>query len=82
MNAKTLLRHELIGLNVEVISSSNKSLVGLSGKVIDETKNCLILENTKKIPKSQVKLKIKIKEKTFEIEGKKIIGRPEKKKKK
>jgi len=47
-----------IGSNIKVKESQNKYLVGLKGKVIDETKGILILETkkgVKKIIKSQIK---------------------------
>jgi ribonuclease P protein subunit POP4 len=37
-------RHELIGLTVEVIESSDKQLLGLKGCVIDETQKTLTIE--------------------------------------
>ena len=51
-------KKELIGLSIEVISSKNRTLVGLKGKVIDETKNMFTIETQKgikKIMKSQTK---------------------------
>ena len=50
----------MIGSNVEVIESKNKTLVGLKGKVIDQTKNTMTLETKKGIKKiiiSHVKIK-------------------------
>jgi ribonuclease P protein subunit POP4 len=41
---KDLVLHELIGLEVRVASSTNKQLEGLSGKVIDESRNMLKVE--------------------------------------
>lgn len=82
MSVKTLLRHELIGLPIEVVGSTNKSLIGLKGKIIDETKNCIITDKNKKIAKDQVTLKIKFKNQIFKIEGKKLKGRPEERLKK
>jgi ribonuclease P protein subunit POP4 len=38
---QNIFRHELIGLNVEIIESSNSELVGLNGKVVDETRNTI-----------------------------------------
>jgi len=40
-NAKSLPFHELTGLEVEVIESSNRSQVGLSGLVVCETMKML-----------------------------------------
>ncbi|MCD6367930.1 MAG: ribonuclease P protein subunit [Candidatus Aenigmarchaeota archaeon] len=53
---KNLIRHEFIGLEIKVIESKNKNLVGISGKVIDETKNTIKIESRDKkekiIPKN------------------------------
>lgn len=79
MNVRKFVKLELIGLTMEIIEAKNKSLVGLEGKIIDETKNTLTIEQknnkTKKIIKNQViiyfpKQKIKIK-------GKFLTGKPE-----
>lgn len=54
------LGYSLIGSSIEVESSRNASLIGLKGKVIDETKNTITLitpENRqKKIIKAHVKI--------------------------
>ena len=52
---------ELIGAYVKVVQSKNDSLIGVHGKVIDETKNTITLQNSKKIKiiKSHVKLELK-----------------------
>jgi ribonuclease P protein subunit POP4 len=72
---------DFIGLKVEIIDSSNRSLVGLRGLVIGETiKTFVVLtsKGRKIIPKDVVKLKFTTKEgKTFEIEGRKLLKRPE-----
>ncbi|MFQ5887627.1 MAG: ribonuclease P protein subunit, partial [Candidatus Hydrothermarchaeales archaeon] len=39
LTPKNLVRHELIGLETEVVDSTNHSLVGLKGTVVDETQN-------------------------------------------
>ncbi len=62
------MREELIGEKIKIIESKNKSLIGVEGVVIDETKNLLFIETkgkVKKIIKSQC---------TFDVEGKKLIG--------
>jgi ribonuclease P protein subunit POP4 len=49
-----MINHEFIGLQTQVVESVNKALVGLSGKIIDETKFMFVLETqngTKMIPK-------------------------------
>ncbi len=50
-----LIFHELIGLNAEVIRSSNQYMVNVKGRVVDESRNLIVLETgdmlEKKIPK-------------------------------
>ena len=53
-----ILKHELIGLDVEVVDANNKSQIGLKGKVVDETRNTLIIKSQKgekKILKKEMK---------------------------
>ena len=42
-----ILRHELIGLPVEVVGSSNPTQCGISGRIIDETRNTLLVETSR-----------------------------------
>lgn len=55
MNSRgDLKRHELIGLDVEIVSSSHPGYVGMRGRVVDETKRMLVMEVNgadKKVPK-------------------------------
>ena len=73
MNVKECVKYELIGSQLEVVDSKNKSLIGIKGKIIDETKNMLILENGKKLIKTQIKIKIN----GIILDGKKLALRPE-----
>ena len=61
MNLKpeSIARHELIGLTTSVVESTNPSMIELSGKIVDETRNILIIETEKgekSIPKGNVSL--------------------------
>ena len=59
MNLKKV-RSLMIGSTIEIIESKNKTLIGLKGKVIDQTKNTIKLqtkEGIKKIILSHVKTK-------------------------
>jgi len=44
IDRKNLLFSTFIGLKVELSNSSQRKLVGLSGKVVDETKNLITIE--------------------------------------
>ncbi len=82
---KNVLRHELIGLKVEITKSKNKSLVGLKGKIVDETQNMLVIKTEKgekKVIKKGCTFKIHIPKKVVEVEGLLLVGKPEKRIKK
>ena len=38
-----IIQHEFIGLEAKVVKSSNPSYVGISGKIIDETRNTFVI---------------------------------------
>jgi ribonuclease P protein subunit POP4 len=42
---KNLLYSTFIGLEAEIIGSSQRSLIGKKGRVVDETKNLIVLES-------------------------------------
>jgi len=78
---QNLIRHELIGLEVSVIRSSNPGCIGIRGKVIDETKGTiLIFDGVKRkiVPKSVAMFGFTLPDKSIvEVEGREIVGRPE-----
>ena len=49
LTPESLARHELIGLEVNVEASSNPGQIGLSGQVVDETRNTFLLETKSKV---------------------------------
>ncbi len=55
LTPQNIIHHELIGLDIKIADSTNSSFIGIKGKIVDETKNMLIVETDvqeKKIPKS------------------------------
>lgn len=52
---------ELIGSIIEVLNSKNKYLIGIRGKVIDETRNIIIVQNEKNQIKKLIRDQVKIK---------------------
>ena len=71
--------HEFIGLNTEIIQSSNPQIIGLNGRIVDETKSMFRIntENgTKSIAKSKNSWKFSIEGKDVIIDGSKIAKRP------
>jgi len=77
----SIVQQEFIGLNAEVVKSSNPHYIGISGKVVDETRNVLVLlhQNEKKsIIKNVTVFDFTMPDGTVvEIDGKVIVGRPE-----
>ena len=72
------MRETLIGKKISVVESSNKSLVGIEGIVIDETKNTIRIRDKKNIGKTLVKSQIKtLKADDRIVDGKKIEKRIE-----
>jgi len=52
---ENLVRHEPSGLPIEVVEGRNPSQVGISGRVVDETRNTLLIDTRsgdKRVPKS------------------------------
>jgi ribonuclease P protein subunit POP4 len=74
------VKQELIGVEVRVVRSRNAFNIGLAGKVVDETKNMLILQTKngrKKLIKEQNTIEFKMGNKKIRINGKLLQGRPE-----
>ena len=65
-----LRKHELIGLAVVVRRSTDPSLVGLRGRVVDETRNTFIVETAK----GEKRVQKKGAEFAFGAEGVRVLG--------
>ncbi|MEM2192633.1 MAG: ribonuclease P protein component 1 [Candidatus Hadarchaeales archaeon] len=78
---KNLLQHELVGLRVMIAESSDPSLRGVKGVVMDESMKMLVIEDgekLKKIPKAiSTFIFITPDGKEVKVDGKMLIGRPE-----
>ena len=76
-----LVRHELVGLEVKVVKSSNPSQVGLSGRVVDETRNILMIETpsgVKSLPKESCTFLFRLPSREqVRVDGKLLLARPE-----
>lgn len=46
ITTENITRHELIGLETSIVESSNSQVVGLHGKIINETKSMLSIETS------------------------------------
>ena len=49
LTPETLPKHELVGLQVRVVSSTNPDLVGIEGRVVDETMRTLSVESASRV---------------------------------
>jgi ribonuclease P protein subunit POP4 len=76
-----ILQHEFIGLKARVVRSTHPGYVGISGRVIDETRNTLVIRHKNKdkvIVKNAAVFHFVLPDGTVvEVEGNAIVGRPE-----
>ena len=66
---------------MEVTDATNKNLIGITGKIIDETKNTITVEQQdikKKLIKEQITFTIHQNNTRIKIDGKKITKKTEK----
>jgi ribonuclease P protein subunit POP4 len=77
----SVVQHEFIGLEVTVVKSSNPTVVGISGRVVDETRNTFTIlqnDNKKVVVKDTSVFHFVLQNGTVvEINGKVVMGRPE-----
>ena len=74
------MKREFIGLEVEVTSSSHPGYLDIRGRVVDETKNTLTIENRgieKMVPKPGNEFQFTYESRKIAINGSEIQHRPE-----
>jgi len=77
---KDFIRHEFIDLEIEVVDSTNKSIISTKGKVVDETRNTLKIETSKgekTFVKDQCTFLFHLGKDRIKVDGKVIVSRPE-----
>lgn len=75
-----ILKHELVGLSVIVISSSNVSQKGIEGEVGNETMNTLDVKTAKGVKIIQKKgavFRFQLSTSKVEVNGDELLSRPE-----
>jgi ribonuclease P protein subunit POP4 len=82
ISRENIYLHEWIGLFAKVKKSPSIAHAGLSGFIVDETKNTLVLENKsgekKRIPKTGCVFELEISEGVWaSVEGSKALYSPE-----
>ena len=79
---QNILAHELVGLDVLVADASNPSHRGISGHIVDETKNMLMIKTAsgiRKVPKQHSIFRLTLPEnRVVEIDGSAVMLAPEK----
>jgi ribonuclease P protein subunit POP4 len=82
ISSRNVLRHELIGLDVLVSGATNPGQKGLSGRIIDETRNLLVIETKKgikRIAKMHSIFRVSLpSSELVEIDGSVLVLAPEK----
>jgi ribonuclease P protein subunit POP4 len=79
MKQDEVARHEIIGLTIRITEASNPDLVGLEGKVLDETKNSFVIETAsgrKTVLKNQI-TQLMIVEKNITVQASSLMKRSE-----
>jgi ribonuclease P protein subunit POP4 len=83
---KNLLYSSFIGLEAEIANSSQRSLIGLKGIVVDETKNLIVIESGGreiKVPKVSSLFRFTAENgEKVDVEGRKMAFRPHERPKK
>ena len=82
ISSQNVLRHELIGLDILVSGAANPKQRGLFGRIIDETKNLLVIETphgVRRIPKKHSTFRLHLPGREIvEIDGSVMVLAPEK----
>jgi len=80
---ETVVRHELAGLEAEVVSASNPDLVGIDGTVVAETTKTLGIERgdgesrVSQVPKAAATFAFELSDgRTVTVTGERLVARP------
>ena len=79
ITADNIHSHEFIGLDTEIVQSTNPQVIGLNGRIINETKSMFTINTdngVKSIAKSTNDWKFSIQNKDIIVNGSKITKRP------
>ena len=79
---ENIVRHELIGLKVKIYDSTDKGIIGVTGLIVDETRNMFIVNvgsEEKKIVKDQCVFSFFLPDikKWVKVIGSILVARPE-----
>jgi len=78
--AATLPRHELVGLDAEVVEATDPTKVGIAGEVVTETTRTLGIAGTdavRHVPKAEATLEFTLATgQVVAVEGDRLVARP------
>ncbi|MDY6774303.1 MAG: ribonuclease P protein component 1, partial [Candidatus Nanohaloarchaea archaeon] len=77
---QNLVRHELIGLPAKVVESTDTGKEGIEGKVVDETRQILVIDERgkeRRIPKEESRFRFELENDSVQVEGEILVARPE-----
>lgn len=77
---QNLVKHELTGLQVEIVKSTDPGKVGITGKITTETKNLIKIQTAqgeKTLPKKECVFRFTLQSTKVDVNGEKLVGRPE-----
>ena len=78
---ENLVRHELVGLLLEVTESTNPDNVGITGRVVDESRNTITIDTrkgTRNLIKDQCTFSFTIPDgRKVRVRGSLLVARPE-----
>lgn len=85
---QSIARHELNGLAVEIVAAEDPTLVGLAGRVIEESMNTLVVrpgepplgdpeERSRRVPKRGTTFAFTLSDGTIvRVDGERLVARP------
>jgi len=80
---RNVARHELVGLHARVVESADPSLVGIEGRVVEETAHTFVVstdedDGEKTVPKEYTSFEFELPDsgRTVRIEGSAVDARP------
>ncbi len=80
LTPETLTRHEIVGLDVEVVAASNPDAIGISGRVVLETTQLLTIERDTRVwhvPKADATFAFDLPSgQRVQVAGERLVDRP------
>jgi ribonuclease P protein subunit POP4 len=79
---ENILRHEILGLPVEVVQAANPAQQGMAGQIMDETRNMLVIgtpRGRKRVEKAHATFRLTLPSgMVVDVSGSALVSQPEK----